>query len=424
MVVEDEAVVAMDVSNMLEGLGYEVSAVVARGEDAIEKAGKTLPDLILMDIALAGEMDGISAADRIRKLFDIPIVYITAYADEYTLQRAKATEPFGYMLKPIEERELRTTIEMALSSYRMGKRLRESEERYRLLADNVVDIIWTMDLSLKFIYISPSFERITGYTNEEAMGLSIDNYLTPDSFDLALNTFREVMEEEEAGSDDLTMARTMELELKKKNGSTLWIEAKTSAIRDKYGHMALISGVARDISERKRAEERIKYLSFHDAMTGLYNRAYFEEELNRFNTRRRYPIGIVVADIDDLKTVNDTLGHNKGDEVLKRFADILSIAFRVEDVVARIGGDEFAVILPNSDKEVIRSVYDRVIDALEYGNRNSLVKISASLGYAVQHGQYKSLREALRVADGRMYDDKLNKYSPENLRNIHRFNSL
>jgi len=113
MLVEDEIIVAADVKNRLESMGYEVLGIFDTGEEAIQRAGELRPKLILMDIVLKGEMDGIDAAQKIRELYDIPIIYLTAYSDEKTLQRAKVTEPFGYVLKPFEDREIQSAMEMA-----------------------------------------------------------------------------------------------------------------------------------------------------------------------------------------------------------------------------------------------------------------------------------------------------------------------
>jgi signal transduction histidine kinase len=121
MVVEDEGIVALDIQSKLESKGYEVPAVLATGEDAIDRAGELQPDLILMDIQLAGELDGTQAAERIHELYDIPVVYLTAFSDERTLNRAKNAEPFGYMLKPFEEKKLHTTIEIALYKHQVDK---------------------------------------------------------------------------------------------------------------------------------------------------------------------------------------------------------------------------------------------------------------------------------------------------------------
>lgn len=125
LIVEDEGIVAKDIKKRLENLGYTVPAIVPSGEEAI-RAAKENPDLVLMDIVLKGDIDGIKAAEIIRAQFNIPVVYVTAHADNRVLQRAKATEPYGYILKPFEDRELHTTIEMALYKYKMEKKVKES----------------------------------------------------------------------------------------------------------------------------------------------------------------------------------------------------------------------------------------------------------------------------------------------------------
>ena len=129
LVVEDEGIVALNVQSSLESLGYDVPVVVASGEEAIKEAEKARPDLVLMDIMLEGEWDGVEAAEQIRQRFNIPVIYLTAYADENTLQRAKIAEPFGYLLKPFEERELHTTIEIALYKHKA------EEEREKLIGE-------------------------------------------------------------------------------------------------------------------------------------------------------------------------------------------------------------------------------------------------------------------------------------------------
>lgn len=145
LVVEDESIVAKDLQNKLEKLGYSVPAFVTRGEDVIKKIEETKPYLVLMDIKLEGKMDGIDATNRINSQFDIPVVYLTAYADEKTLKRAKLSTPFGYILKPFQTRELHTVIEIALYKHKMEKKLKNSEERYRAYVVATSQIIWIID---------------------------------------------------------------------------------------------------------------------------------------------------------------------------------------------------------------------------------------------------------------------------------------
>jgi len=128
LVVEDESIVARDLQSRLRSLGYDVPAVAATGEEALKKAADIRPDLVLMDIRLKGAMDGIETAEQLRELFNVPPVYLTAYTDSETLRRAKITEPFGYIVKPFDERELHSAIEMALYRHKTETKLRQSEQ--------------------------------------------------------------------------------------------------------------------------------------------------------------------------------------------------------------------------------------------------------------------------------------------------------
>jgi diguanylate cyclase (GGDEF)-like protein len=160
-----------------------------------------------------------------------------------------------------------------------------------------------------------------------------------------------------------------------------------------------------EIEQRKRLEEQLRNHSNRDALTGIYNRAFFEEELARLNRSREFPVSVIVADVDKLKVTNDTMGHAAGDEILRRTATVLQSAFRGADIVARIGGDEFAVLLPDADPAVAQKIMTRVMEKLaEHNAKYPDWPIHLSFGVAT--AQQSQLAEALAVADQRMYANK------------------
>jgi PAS domain S-box-containing protein len=170
LVVEDEQIVALDIQRTLAGLGYLVPVTVATGDAAIEQAEALRPDLVLMDIRLRGAMDGIEAAGVIRQRWEIPVIYLTAHADAATLARAKITEPFGYVLKPFDERDLHTTIEMALYKHQMEARLRASERWLNVTLSSIGDGVIATDTAARVVFINPEAERLTGWAAAEAAG--------------------------------------------------------------------------------------------------------------------------------------------------------------------------------------------------------------------------------------------------------------
>ncbi len=165
--------------------------------------------------------------------------------------------------------------------------------------------------------------------------------------------------------------------------------------------------IIRDISGKKQAEEEIKYLSFHDSLTNLYNRAYFEEELKRLDTKRQLPLCVIIGDVNGLKLVNDSLGHEMGDKLIIKAAEILKRTCRTEDIICRWGGDEFAILLPQTEEKIARDICRRIKKACEAESKNYSVPISIALGVGVKNDTNKSLKAVLREAEEKMYRYKL-----------------
>jgi PAS domain S-box-containing protein len=177
LIVEDDGIIARDIQQTLVRMGYPYPIVVSSGEEAVQRAMEIPPDLVLMDIKLKGPMDGVEAAQQIRARFDIPVVYLTAYADDLTLRRAKVTAPFGYVLKPFEEEELHSVIEMALYRHEMERTLAQRLERFQALVENASDIALVLDSNGIIRYASPAIEQVLGYETRELMGRRIFRFL-------------------------------------------------------------------------------------------------------------------------------------------------------------------------------------------------------------------------------------------------------
>lgn len=169
------------------------------------------------------------------------------------------------------------------------------------------------------------------------------------------------------------------------------------------------SELLREIIIRNRTEERLKYLSFHDNLTGLYNRAFFEEQLQRLSAPRYSPVTIIVCDVDGLKFINDTLGHDIGDSLLVAVAEVIKKSYREGDVVARTGGDEFALLIPNSTEAMVGKTCNKIRDAVAlYNEENSKLPLSISLGFATSHDGL-SPADLFKEADNNMYREKLHR---------------
>lgn len=174
LVVEDERVVALSIQNRLEALGYSVTANVISAEAAIAGIPENPPDLVLMDIRLKGKIDGIEAAAQMRQQFQLPVIYLTAYNDEETLERAKLTEPYGYLLKPFESKDLSTTIEVALYKHKMEQQLREREQWLATTLKSIGDAVITTDPQQAITFMNPVAEALTKWTQQDALGQDLN----------------------------------------------------------------------------------------------------------------------------------------------------------------------------------------------------------------------------------------------------------
>jgi len=232
----------------LKALGYDVPAIAFSGEEALKKVEEIQPDLILMDIVLKGEMDGIEAAQQIRERFGIPVVYLTAYADSIILKRAKITEPFGYLLKPFEDRELHSTIEMALYKQQSEKALQDSKEFSSSLLNHAPNPIIVINPDTSVQYVNPALEKITGFSSEEIIGRKPPYpWWAKETRKETERYFKKAMKEG---------AQKLEELFKKKSGEQFWVEITSGPARSAEAFEYYLENWV-DITKRKKAEEEL-----------------------------------------------------------------------------------------------------------------------------------------------------------------------
>ncbi len=459
LIVEDEMIVARDLSLQLTEFNYEVVGISATGEEALELNKRLVPELILMDIQLAGKLDGIQTAELIHQTSDVPVIFLTAFAGEDIVKRAKLVDPFGYILKPFSERELDMVLQLALVKNDYITRLKKSETRYKQLLEwsseavailrdglliysnlafrtlfqleetfetffesfllpesrstftqHITEIskkgseifevelyhslaktssiscevkllsvdfeggpalhlsLWNVteqkriaeelsiaaisfesseakfvtDLNSHFLRVNQVFSEITGYHIEELQGK------TPRIF----NSGKHDKLFFEAAFHDVFQkgSWTGEVWNRKKSGE-LYLQALTiSSVKDTGGKITHFLGSFHDITSSKHAESKVEYLVHYDPLTSLPNRKYLMEKLKVLLEKchvENKQGSLLLVNIDNFKSLNDTHGHDKGDLLLKVFASRLLECVRDNDIVARLGADEFVVLLDN-----------------------------------------------------------------------------
>ncbi len=255
LIVEDEGIVALNIQTRLEGLGYNVVASVSSGEEAIEVAGETRPDLILMDIKLDGKVDGIEAAAEIRRLFQLPVVYLTAYTNDETLNRAKLTEPYGYILKPFEARDLCTTIEVALYKYQMEQQLREREQWLATTLRSIGDAVITTDTEGLVTFMNPVAEALTRWRLEEVIGNDLTHV-----FQTINEKTRAVVQNPVilALQKGITVGLDSHTLLVTKDGAEIPIDDSAAPIKDEVGKILGAVLVFHDNIEKQQSEARLE----------------------------------------------------------------------------------------------------------------------------------------------------------------------
>ncbi len=278
--------------------------------------------------------------------------------------------------------------------------LLESRAQYRRLFEDAVLGIFRSTLDGKVIEVNQAFAHMFRYESPEDVKATVTNvskqlFVNPEQ---RTEIKRLVLKHR--------LSRGFEVQYRRKDGTEFTGHLHVWVVKDSKGKRPWLEGFIEDITERKHVEEQLRFVSTHDSLTELYNRAYFEEEMERVGRGRHYPITIVMADVNQLKVTNDRAGHAAGDDLLRRAAKLLREALRSDDIIARIGGDEFTALLPETDADAARRIVRRIRRHIAAHNAGYAgLPVDLALGCATAKRGEK-LFDALKRADMDMYRDK------------------
>lgn len=359
-----------------------------------------------LDVGISSEMVyGLTPQDLYGKLFGDQIVshYIDCIAAgkpityEETFSVNGVQKVWHTLLSPImKEGRVAQIVGSSRNITELKKWENEvARERqfFKTTLHSIGDAVITTNTENRIVILNKAAEAITGWTQEEARGKLLGEVMKT----IAGKEPDELTNEGQPGYEKLIVS---------KDGSKRIISSSEAFIRDEPGNILGVVIVFRDITLEKQKEEEVRYLGYHDSMTGLYNRAYFEEALNRLNDEKYLPLGLIMGDSNGLKMINDVFGHEEGDRLLKNITQIFRSICGSEDIIARIGGDEFAVILPRTSIEKMNIITSNVKRMCSLSTGESICT-SVALGAALKSDTSQSIEEVYKLAEDRMYNNKL-----------------
>jgi len=394
--------------NKIKSKGYNPKyKIVKTYKDVSDAIIKNKWDVILTDYKLSSDFNLLDTLRMLKESdLDIPSVIVSDVVGEEKAVSLIMAGADNYVMKknlsrlvPVIEKEIRNA-KSRLKQKKALEKLKENERYFRSLVEDASDIIYRHRLipGPVYEYVSPSIKRNLGYTTEQY-------YADPEfNYKIVYPGDREIFKKILDGNFDFS--KPIEIRLIHKNGKVIWFEEAITPFFSKEGKLIAIEGILHNISGRKKMERRLSYMSFHDSLTDLYNRAYFEEELKRLDTKRQLPLSIIIGDINGLKLINDAFGHKEGDRLLKSCGNVLKNCCREEDIVARWGGDEFSMLLPRTDEEVVQEIVSRIKER-SIRTSGGKIPLSIAIGASTKSKSHQDFAKIIKKAEDDMYRHKL-----------------
>lgn len=393
----DDDETSLKLLNLMLRKKVDVLFTARNGREAFEMFLQHRPDIVITDIMMPG-MSGLDLSRCIRELDQkTSIVITTAFNSTDFLVQSIDLAVTQFVMKPFNEKYLIKALEHCYHGILRERALREQNERIsilsRALEESPAAVAILSERGL-IEFVNRKFSELTGWKSEELIGMDI----------CATGEFDGWWQIRDAARAGLNWQA--EIQFPRKHADIFWGRARLAPFSHGTGNSRKFILMIEDISDQKRYEKELHYLATHDALTGLYNRGFYEIELQRLTNGRYFPVSVIMADIDGLKAVNDQMGHEAGDKLIKAAASVLADSFRADDVVARIGGDEFAVVVRGANADVMLNIVKRNLLTRQFiehaGHR---IPVSLSFGTATA-----SCCEELAVmqtkADALMYQDK------------------
>lgn len=389
--IKKEITFELDSSNLIIDISHNVINVLGFSSD--EMIGRSISDFIKVEETHCNfNLKFIDNIDMIFTHKNGSSAYMELQMKIIEDDRGKVLSKYGSMID--------------ISKY---KEIERSKEHFKIVLESAKDIIYRFEITPepKFVYISSAAEEIFGYKVQKYYDdyMHVFNTSHPDDVSILYKKM----------NNELDYSKPIESRWIHKNGNCVWIEDYVTPVYDSNENLIAFEGICRDISDRKTLEEKLSYLTYHDSLTGLKNRTFYDKQIEELNNLNDLPVGAIVCDLDNLKITNDTKGHYKGDLMIKSVSDLLLKIKDDNTSISRIGGDEFVILIKNTDEIRVAEICQKINLLIKnYNLNNQEYPIQLSLGFAFTEKSVGKMDDIFKVADKNMYASKLYKHKRNN----------